>query len=156
MIAVGCERCGGQFKAPESAGGRRAKCPKCGEVIHVPALEEVTRLAIAAITAQDVVSASKAEAEDDLEFPPIPSGALAVPPSTRQAASGNGDFVELEAVPGWEFAPSPEENPAVAADRNAKQVPPAPGQHELHGVPGLSSTSPVRLGRLFQVRSCLP
>ena len=36
-IAVGCPSCGGRFNAPDSAAGRRTKCPTCGSPLSVPA-----------------------------------------------------------------------------------------------------------------------
>lgn len=38
-IAVACSTCGRSFKAPDSAAGRRAKCPKCGAVLPIPGPE---------------------------------------------------------------------------------------------------------------------
>jgi len=34
-IAVQCSGCGGKFRAPDAAAGKRAKCPKCSAVIMV-------------------------------------------------------------------------------------------------------------------------
>ncbi|HEX8914761.1 MAG TPA: PrsW family glutamic-type intramembrane protease [Humisphaera sp.] len=36
-ISVSCE-CGRQFRAPDSAAGKRGKCPGCGTILRVPAL----------------------------------------------------------------------------------------------------------------------
>jgi len=35
-IQVSCPSCHGSFKAPDSAAGKKAKCPKCGGVIEIP------------------------------------------------------------------------------------------------------------------------
>lgn len=35
-ISVACSTCGSKFKAPDSAAGRKAKCPKCGAALVVP------------------------------------------------------------------------------------------------------------------------
>lgn len=37
MSKVVCSACGGQFRAPENAAGKRYRCPKCGGVISIPA-----------------------------------------------------------------------------------------------------------------------
>jgi predicted RNA-binding Zn-ribbon protein involved in translation (DUF1610 family) len=36
-IQVTCPSCSSSFKAPDSAAGKRAKCPKCAGVIEIPA-----------------------------------------------------------------------------------------------------------------------
>lgn len=38
-IAVTCKTCGTRLKAPDSAGGRKIRCPKCQNSIPVPAAE---------------------------------------------------------------------------------------------------------------------
>lgn len=35
-ISVNCQECGRRLKAPDSAAGKRAKCPTCGAVVVVP------------------------------------------------------------------------------------------------------------------------
>ena len=37
-IDVGCPKCAGRLKAPDSAAGKRAKCPRCGATVDVPAV----------------------------------------------------------------------------------------------------------------------
>jgi predicted RNA-binding Zn-ribbon protein involved in translation (DUF1610 family) len=36
-IVVTCPTCHRQFKAPDTAAGKKAKCPQCGGVIQIPA-----------------------------------------------------------------------------------------------------------------------
>lgn len=40
FIRFKCEKCGNGIKAPEKFAGRAAKCPKCKQVIIVPALQK--------------------------------------------------------------------------------------------------------------------
>jgi len=35
-IATTCRGCGKQIEAPESAAGRKARCPQCGAVVEIP------------------------------------------------------------------------------------------------------------------------
>lgn len=35
-ISVRCEECGKTLKAPDSAAGKKAKCPQCGAVVAIP------------------------------------------------------------------------------------------------------------------------
>src|SRR5262245_51890561 len=37
-IPVQCAHCQSKCNAPDSAAGRKVKCPKCGQVLSVPAL----------------------------------------------------------------------------------------------------------------------
>ena len=39
-IAIICPACGGQLKAPDTAVGKRVRCPKCAKPVTVPAAEE--------------------------------------------------------------------------------------------------------------------
>ena len=39
-IMVRCAGCGGEFRAKQELAGRRAKCPKCGNVLQVPRPKE--------------------------------------------------------------------------------------------------------------------
>ncbi len=39
-IAITCPACGGQLKAPDTAIGKRVRCPKCAKPVTVPAAEE--------------------------------------------------------------------------------------------------------------------
>ncbi len=39
-IAITCPACGGQLKAPDTAVGKRVRCPKCAKPVTVPAAEE--------------------------------------------------------------------------------------------------------------------
>jgi hypothetical protein len=36
MLLIVCESCGGKFRAPDKAAGKRVKCPKCANMIQVP------------------------------------------------------------------------------------------------------------------------
>ncbi len=40
-ISVDCQNCGKTLKAKDSAAGKTAKCPGCGEPIQIPAISEV-------------------------------------------------------------------------------------------------------------------
>lgn len=43
MIRFRCATCHEKLSVPESAAGRKGKCPKCGEVNRVPSLERAAR-----------------------------------------------------------------------------------------------------------------
>lgn len=43
-IAVQCDKCEGQFRAPDSAAGKTTACPKCGSRITIPQADTSNRL----------------------------------------------------------------------------------------------------------------
>ena len=47
-ISVTCGQCAKSFKAPDSAAGRKAKCPSCGNPIAIPETEPAAEAAPAA------------------------------------------------------------------------------------------------------------
>jgi predicted RNA-binding Zn-ribbon protein involved in translation (DUF1610 family) len=57
-ISVDCQNCGKTLKAKDSAAGKTAKCPDCGEMIRIPELDLV-------LDAEEDFGSSQA-AEDDL------------------------------------------------------------------------------------------
>jgi predicted RNA-binding Zn-ribbon protein involved in translation (DUF1610 family) len=59
-IQVTCRSCHGTFNAPDSAAGKRAKCPKCGNVIEIPS----------AVPAEEIYEAEESppQPSDDEEF----------------------------------------------------------------------------------------
>ncbi len=62
-IVVHCEKCGSRFKAPDSAAGRDAKCPKCGETIFIP--ESDMEVESAAAPRRETRSSAGAEGSED-------------------------------------------------------------------------------------------
>jgi phage FluMu protein Com len=58
-IEFSCQHCGKALSTSDEKAGRKAKCPQCGEVIQVPALEG---------------AAAGTEAEDEDELEPAPPG----------------------------------------------------------------------------------
>ena len=42
-IKVTCSNCGGVLHAPDDAGGKRGRCPTCGNILPIPAVEGVGR-----------------------------------------------------------------------------------------------------------------
>ncbi len=40
-MLINCDSCGSKLRAPESAIGKRVKCPKCGTILNVPAADAI-------------------------------------------------------------------------------------------------------------------
>ena len=90
-IAVACKACSAKFKAPDAAAGRRARCPKCGEPILIPA---VTAPAKAAGNS-DQVRAKSAAAPVAAPLPAVVASAAVVRASPEPAAQqSNTDRAE--------------------------------------------------------------
>src|SRR5215470_17903107 len=44
-IPIRCEPCAADFKAPDQLAGKKVKCPRCGQIIRVPAGAEAIMVA---------------------------------------------------------------------------------------------------------------
>lgn len=78
-IVVQCSGCGGKFRAPDEAAGKRLKCPKCATVIHVGNVAQQPTLAARALASSEP-KAEKAEwfvkASDGRNYGPMTKSAL--------------------------------------------------------------------------------
>ena len=52
-IAFHCEHCGKKIEAPDSASGKRGKCPRCHNKVHVPGLDTDDELTLEPIDESD-------------------------------------------------------------------------------------------------------
>jgi hypothetical protein len=127
-IRVTCSSCGGVLHAPDDAGGKRGKCPTCGNILPIPA-----------------PTAASAGSFSQLPDPPAPKGV------TRQASFG--DFavgpdvgpppaapVIAAAQPAPRKAPEPKAAPAPAPTYKA----PAPAPMMTGSKPTHVTDSEVR------------
>lgn len=88
--------CGFRFKAPDKLAGRKARCPKCSEIVHIPALEAE------AVSAPIEEAAPPAEARKTSPGTETDEGPSALP---RKALVDTSDF-----------GPAPEVAPAASPD----------------------------------------
>lgn len=77
-ISAKCSACGKRLSGPDSAGGRKVKCPKCGEVVQFPGGEDVGGASDAAAPAKPRKS-STADLAQALTSKPGPGEAKAKP-----------------------------------------------------------------------------
>lgn len=87
-IQVVCQSCQGMFNAPDSAAGKRAKCPTCGGVIQIPAR------AMAEVLDAGSEPAS-AYAGDDFSIPAPAEGALG---EDRKRCPMCGEIIAAKAI----------------------------------------------------------
>ena len=52
-IVFHCEHCGKKIEAPDSASGKRGKCPRCHNKVHVPGLDTDNELTLEPIDEND-------------------------------------------------------------------------------------------------------
>jgi hypothetical protein len=117
-IAAQCGSCQKKFKAPDNAAGKKAKCPQCGGVIQIPALE-----------------APKPAASDDhsvAEEAPAAAAAPAAPAADTSGCPACGAELAAKAVlcvdcgfdlrtgKKFEATPSPEPEPGPEPDELAE------------------------------------
>ncbi len=108
-IKVSCANCGGMLHAPDDAGGKRGRCPTCGNILPIPPL--------------DAARASAANLPD----PPAGKGGRS--PSFGDFAVGpqvgpppGGDAARAS-IPGFADAPKPvRESVPMMSDKPARQA----------------------------------
>jgi phage FluMu protein Com len=83
-ITFHCEHCGKKIEAPDSAGGKWRKCPRCHNEIYVPGLDSDEELKLAPIDEEDEAKRRELIAETyqltqdillEREVPNAPGGA---------------------------------------------------------------------------------
>jgi hypothetical protein len=87
-IQVTCPSCSSSFKAPDSASGKRAKCPKCNGVIDIPGGVPAAEI----LDAEEVPAANGA---DEYEVEPPSSGAT---DEVRRPCPLCGELISPKAV----------------------------------------------------------
>ncbi|TWT43699.1 hypothetical protein RAS1_00980 [Phycisphaerae bacterium RAS1] len=108
-IVIRCDQCGSRLKAPESAVGRKIRCPRCQHVLVVPGAEEPTP--IVADDPLDSLAAAESSAQaistPTLKASPPPTEADSnwhVGQSAATIASAGGALVGMAARVGGRFA----------------------------------------------------
>lgn len=89
MIRFSCEKCGQKFKVPKSRAGKKGTCPKCKNVIIVPAIGVANQL-----PAQDPPP-EQAQVPEKSPYDPV---LLAVPQKPETAAEPQGQYAETDSV----------------------------------------------------------
>lgn len=102
-IEVTCQSCSGQFRLPDSAAGKKIRCPKCKRPIEVPAakapvfsmaMDETSVLPPAPLPPAPLPPAP---------LPPAPKTPVPLPPAPRPPA----DEWHLKTADGEEYGPVP-------------------------------------------------
>ena len=85
MIHFRCSSCGKNFQVKDEHAGRRTKCPKCGETIHVPAECQAPKTEAAVIKAAPPPAAPPAARVAKRSAPPDANASGDVTHSIRKA-----------------------------------------------------------------------
>jgi DNA-directed RNA polymerase subunit M/transcription elongation factor TFIIS len=93
-ISCQCPSCGKRLKAPDSAAGKKAKCPQCGSSVPIPA-EKVYE---AEEVSGDEVSAGEAEDEYGVQSPGEVEGAASPVEPDRRPCPACGEMIARAAV----------------------------------------------------------
>ncbi len=62
-ITFHCEHCGKKIEAPDSAGGKRGKCPACHNKVYVPSSDSGEELKLAPVDTTDLAEQRRLMAE---------------------------------------------------------------------------------------------
>lgn len=133
-IKVSCSNCGGMLHAPDDAGGKRGRCPTCGNILPIPPLD-AARASAASLPEPTAGKGGRAPSFGDFAVGPQ----VGPPPSGADAARGSIPFADAP-KPVRESVPSiGEKAPRQATDPFARKGPGA--------VPGGASDGLVKAWR---------
>ncbi len=65
-IKFHCEHCGKKIDAPDTAGGKRGKCPSCHNIVYVPQMDTEDELTLAPIDESEAERKKRLMAETSL------------------------------------------------------------------------------------------
>jgi hypothetical protein len=95
-IPVTCPSCGHQTKAPDTAAGKRGKCPKCGGVVQVPS--DAAPPVIDAEVVEAQVVDSPPPLPDTIPIEPAPGDDAGAPPQDRRPCPVCGEMIPTNAL----------------------------------------------------------
>jgi predicted Zn finger-like uncharacterized protein len=150
-MQINCSNCQSKIRVPDSAAGKKGKCPKCGTIIAIPALDESDEA-----TAEPVVeSPAEATAEPVSETPPSFNFAAEPAPSRKAGRRDDDDDAVGEGLPPRKNRSRAADEEEVAADDAEAFDDDKPRRKKNKEVesPGLSITSLV-LGIVSVLSGC--
>jgi len=114
-IKVTCSNCGGVLHAPDDAGGKRGRCPTCGNVLPIPA--DGQKVAEGAAEPPPASSKAKQSFGDfAVGGSAAPASRAEVPPAVRSSAANLGDQ-PADKRRGASYMPPPPDFEKVEAKR---------------------------------------
>lgn len=88
MILISCTDCGSKMRVPDTAAGKRVKCPKCATVVQVPKAEE---------SADTAAPPPETFGVSEAPLPPAPPPVEIETPKEESPADSDGTEVTAEA-----------------------------------------------------------
>ncbi|MEK7468379.1 MAG: DUF4282 domain-containing protein [Planctomycetota bacterium] len=125
-IVTSCA-CGFRFKAPDKLAGRKARCPKCSEIVQIPALEAEAASAPIEEAAPPAEATRTTSPETETHEGPAalplkePAGEDALAPASPGAPAASPDETKDAEEPKIE-APAPEAPPPAAASPTTRRT----------------------------------
>lgn len=119
-IQFDCPYCETSVRVPDSASGKKGKCPQCGKVVRVPTIE-IPPAKTSGTTPKRPPAPEPPPVEED-EAPPKPAWMGGEEPEAESAEPDTGGFVEAPAdgPPDFSaFAEEPEPEPLIRTDAPA-------------------------------------
>jgi phage FluMu protein Com len=124
MISVNCSQCGKKLTAPDTAAGKRARCPKCKTILTLPAASAEIGMQEEVLDAEPVAGGSPAPPSLEPTLDDLESIATQVP-----AASGEGlDLPPDDNAGGYDLAENPVAPPTAAPTEAARRPCPLCGE----------------------------
>jgi hypothetical protein len=107
-ISATCSACGKRLSGPDSAAGRKVKCPKCGQVVHLPGGNAADEAAVPANHRKP----STADLAQALAGKPEPKEAKAPPAAPEDESSGVAKETSAEEPSPPPMTPAPGVSPS--------------------------------------------
>jgi hypothetical protein len=131
MISLSCKHCGERMKITEDEGGRKARCPKCGQVRVIP-LEPGSLPGRRGRGSSSNLDQDSSSSNPGATPPPPDRPDEVAPAKARGKRRGRGTLTNAEKSPGQELALGPTEVfPPGGSSKTPEPVVPAPGKPEL-------------------------
>ncbi len=92
-IKVNCALCGKTLSAPDSAAGKKAKCPGCGQIVTVPGVAAVTAPKVVHVAEAVHVAATAAPSPLPPQTPTPAASSAAAEGETRQPCPECGEMI---------------------------------------------------------------
>jgi predicted Zn finger-like uncharacterized protein len=100
-MLITCSNCESKIRVPDSAAGKKGKCPKCGTVIAIPAAEEPIEAGFAETAPAEVTPPrGPGPVAEEPAASPFDFTASAPPPATQGSRKGEIEDDEVMEEPG--------------------------------------------------------
>ncbi len=122
-IKVTCSNCGGVLHAPDDSGGKRGRCPTCGNILPIPAAADVPKQSMGNLPDPAAKPAGRQQSFGEFALGSQVGPPPGYTPTTQEAPLGSAEVRKSTTSP----------EAARPSDPFARKEKPAPGSQSLIG-----------------------